>query len=81
MAKKMKPVKLPPPDPEKTVVLTMQEQQALVGLITQVQEWNVKSDQPKETLEFWEALSDKIMNEEEAARYLQSLGFDIVKKE
>lgn len=85
---KFKPVKLPPPEPYKDVRLTQGEQQLLVGLLTSLQEALVEQMRSGKgepdtlaKINFAVALSDKIMNEEEAARYLQSLGFEVVEKE
>jgi len=72
--------KLDPTRIVKTVQLTEQEQQALVGLVTQMQEQAAARPGGTGELIFWQELSDKIMSEEEAAAFLQRLGFEIVEK-
>jgi hypothetical protein len=78
MAKKKQPE---PTKIVKTVELTEHEQQALVGLITQVQEWTAKQTGKQAELLFWQELNEKIMSEKEAAAYLKRMGFDIVDKQ
>lgn len=58
----------------KTVKLTPGEQQCLVGLLA------FASEQNPDGAEEFNALSDKIMSEKEAAKILQDLGFQIVEK-
>lgn len=74
----MAKVKLPPVPELRTVELTIEERQCLVALLSGPLEW---PHVPLERKRWIAALSDKIMPEEEAARILQDMGFEIVEKE
>lgn len=77
--KEQKPKLDLPPVPEIRVVeLNIEERQALVGLLSVAAEW---PHVPLERKRWMARLSDKIMPEEEAARMLQDMGYEIVKKE
>jgi hypothetical protein len=85
MAKK---VKLPPIPEVRTVELNRDERNLLEGLLSWYREQTVNhrdtgeitKEQAKAIFDKINALSDKIMPEEEAAAILQGLGFEIVEK-